>query len=43
LGYNDVVRRLYDAAYRLGIECDIISVDRSDLDDYELLLVPALY
>jgi beta-galactosidase len=43
LTYNDVVRRMYDAAYRLGIECDIISVEQDDLSAYELLFVPALY
>ena len=43
LGYNDVVRRLYDAVYRLGVECDIVSVDQTDLSRYELLFVPALY
>lgn len=43
LAYNDVVRRLYDAAYRLGIECDFVTPDRGDLGGYELLFVPALY
>jgi beta-galactosidase len=43
LGYNDVVRRLYDAVYRLGVECDIVSADQADLGQYELVFVPALY
>ena len=43
LAYNDVVRRLYDAAYRLGVECDFVTPDHEDLSAYELLFVPALY
>ena len=43
LTYNDVVRRLYDAAYRLNIECDFVTPDYGDLSAYELLFVPALY
>lgn len=43
LGYNDVVRRLYDAVYRLNVECDIITPEQEDLSRYELLFVPALY
>jgi beta-galactosidase len=43
LGYNDIVRRLYDAAYRLNIECDFLSPEQEDLSPYELLFLPALY
>lgn len=40
--YNDVVRWLFDACYRLNLECDFI-YDTSSLSDYSLLLIPALY
>jgi beta-galactosidase len=43
LTYNDLVRRLYDSAYRLGIECDFVNPEHEDLGAYELLFVPALY
>ena len=42
LGYNDILRRLYDAVYRLGIECDVLGPDE-DFTPYELLFVPGLY
>lgn len=45
ISYNDVVRRVYDALFELNIECDFISdkADRSQLDSYVMVLVPALY
>lgn len=42
LTYNDIFRWLFDACYRLNLECDILSTE-DDFTDYELLLVPALY
>lgn len=45
--YNDIVRQMYDALYRMSIGCDFIDASRQTpgnrLDDYELILVPALY
>lgn len=45
ISYNDVVRRVYDALFELNIECDFISdkADRSQLESYAMVLVPALY
>ena len=45
ISYNDVVRRVYDALFELNIECDFISdkADRSHLDSYAMVVVPALY
>ncbi|MBQ6807231.1 MAG: beta-galactosidase [Lachnospiraceae bacterium] len=42
--YNDVVRWLYDALYKLNIECDILSEYDTDLfSQYKMLITPALY
>ncbi|MDQ6418460.1 beta-galactosidase [Paenibacillus sp. LHD-117] len=41
--YNDVVRLMYDALYKLNIGCDIVSPYTESFADYDLLLVPALY
>lgn len=43
LQYNDVVRWIYDAFYRLNIECDIIYPDEPDLEKYSFIVLPALY
>lgn len=44
LQYNDIVRWLYDAFYELNIECDVLSVDDTDLfSQYKILVTPALY
>lgn len=42
IGYNDIVRWMFDACYQINLECDILSV-QDDFDAYQLLLVPALY
>lgn len=42
--YNQVLRPFYDALYRMNVEVDILSPDSTArLDDYKLILVPALY
>lgn len=41
--YNDVVRSLYDELYKLNIECDFIQPSSTNLKDYMLIIVPALY
>ena len=43
IGYNDVVRWIYDALYEQNIECDIIWTDETNLDAYKVIFVPALY
>ena len=41
--YNDVVRWIYDALYEQNAECDIIWTDETNLDQYKVIFVPALY
>ena len=42
--YNQVLRPFYDALYRMNVEADILSPDSTaKLDDYKLIVVPALY
>lgn len=41
--YNDVFRTLYDEFYKLNIRTDITDEHHIRLDDYQLIVVPALY
>ena len=42
--YDQVVPPSYDAFYRMNVETDIASPDSTaKLDDYDLIVVPALY
>jgi len=41
--YNDVVRWMYDELYKLNVECDMIQPSCERLDEYRLIVVPALY
>ncbi|WP_308366297.1 MULTISPECIES: beta-galactosidase [unclassified Microbulbifer] len=41
--YNEVMRPFYDALYRMNAEADIIDPTTSDLSNYKLIVVPALY
>lgn len=41
--YNDVLRSLYDALYRMNISCDFVDPSSSGLENYKLLIVPVLY
>ena len=43
LSYNDIVRWIYDSMYELNMECDIISTDMENLDQYQMIVTPALY
>ncbi|MDO4338539.1 MAG: beta-galactosidase [Eubacteriales bacterium] len=43
IGYNDVVRWIYDALYQMNIECDFIWPESEDLNRYKAIFVPALY
>lgn len=43
LSYNHIFRWLFDACYELNLECDILSPADTNLSDYEVLFVPALY
>ncbi len=43
-GYNDVVRYVYDALYKMNVECDFITTeDKDKLQNYDLVVVPCLY
>jgi beta-galactosidase len=41
--YNDVVRSLYDELYKMNIGCYFVAPSSNKLNNYDLLLVPALY
>lgn len=41
--YNDVVRWFYDALYRMNVECDFVWPESENLEDYKVIVVPALY
>lgn len=41
--YNDAVRFVYDALYRLNIGCDVIDVNAVNPEKYAMIVTPALY
>lgn len=41
--YNDIVRWVYDTLFHMNIECDFIWPESENLDDYKIIVVPALY
>lgn len=43
IGYNDVVRWLYDTLYRMNAECDSIWPESGNFAQYRVIVVPALY
>ena len=43
IGYNDVVRWLYDTLFEMNIECDFVWPESDNLDQYKAIFVPALY
>lgn len=43
LYYNDVVRWIYDVLYKSNIECDFLFPESDNLEQYQVLIVPALY
>ncbi|MEI6946435.1 beta-galactosidase [Paraflavisolibacter sp. H34] len=42
-GYNDIVRSTYDPLYRMNVGVDFIDPTSTHLEDYKLVIVPALY
>ena len=42
-GYNDVVRWMYDALYKMNVEVDFIEPSCKEMDRYQMVIVPALY
>ncbi|MDD6572607.1 MAG: beta-galactosidase [Thermoflexaceae bacterium] len=43
INYNDIVRWIYDAFYRMNIECSLINSDEKELSAYKVVVVPAMY
>ena len=43
IGYNDVVRWIYDALYQMNVECDFIWPESENLSRYKAIFVLALY
>lgn len=43
IGYNDVVRWIYDTLYRMNVECDFVWPESENLSEYKVIVVPALY
>jgi beta-galactosidase len=43
VGYNDVLRSMYDALFRMNVGVDFVDPSSNNLEDYQLLIVPALY
>ena len=41
--YNDVMRWKYDTLYHMNVECDFISPESENLEQYKAIVVPALY
>lgn len=41
--YNDVVRWVYETLYHRNIECDFIWPESENMEDYQVIIVPALY
>ena len=41
--YNDILRPLYDALYRINVGVDFIDPTSANLEKYKLIIVPALY
>lgn len=41
--YNDVLRPFYDALYQMNVGVDFVDPSSTNLEQYKLLIVPALY
>lgn len=41
--YNDILRSMYDALYKMNVGVDFVDPSSTNLEKYKLLLVPALY
>ncbi|MDO6430374.1 beta-galactosidase [Flavitalea sp. BT771] len=42
-GYNDILRSLYDALFRMNVGVDFVDPSSANIEDYKLLVVPSLY
>jgi len=41
--YNDIMRPLYDALYKMNVGVDFVDPTSNNLESYKLIVVPALY
>ncbi len=41
--YNDILRPYYDALYKMNVGVDFVDPTSKNIEDYSLLIVPALY
>lgn len=41
--YDDILMQLYDVLYRMNVECDFLWPNTDTWDQYDLIVVPALY
>jgi len=41
--YNDILRLMYDALYRMNVGVDFVDPSSTNIETYKLLVVPALY
>lgn len=41
--YNDILRPLYDALYKINVGVDFVDPSSNNLEKYKLIVVPALY
>lgn len=41
--YNDILRPMYDALYRMNVGVDFVDPSSTSLENYKVLVVPALY
>jgi beta-galactosidase len=43
VGYNDLLRQMYDALYRMNVGVDFVDPTSTNIEKYKLLVVPGLY
>ena len=43
IDYNAVMRQMYDALYKMNIECDFAGPDAGNIEAYRVIVVPPLY
>jgi len=43
LSYNDVLRQMYDALYKINVGVDFVDPTSTHIEKYKILVVPALY
>jgi len=41
--YNDILRPMYDALYKINVGVDFVDPSSTNLENYKLIIVPALY